>query len=63
MDIKMAFLNSQIIEDVYVEYPYDFGKSKEVCCLLKSLYGLKQSPYIWYKVIYNFFVSLGFQKL
>ena len=46
MDVKMAFLNSQIIEDIYVKYPYSFGKFREVCYLFKSLYGLKQSPYI-----------------
>ena len=63
MDIKTAFLNSQIIEDIYVEYPYGFSKSKKVYCLFKNLYSLKQSPYIQYKIIYDFFVSLGFQKL
>ena len=63
MDVKTAFLNSQIIEDVYVEYPHGFSKSGEVCRLLKGLYGLKQSPRMWYKVIHDFLVSLGFQKL
>ena len=63
MDVKTAFLNGQIIEDVYVEYPHGFGKSGEVCRLLKGLYGLKQSPCMWYKVIHDFLVSLGFQKL
>ena len=60
MDVKTAFLNGQIIEDVYVEYPHGFGKSGEVCRLLKGLYGLKQSPRMWYKVIYDFLISLGF---
>jgi hypothetical protein len=63
MDVKTAFLNGQIIEDVYVEHPHGFGKSGEVCRLLKGLYGLKQSPRMWYKVIHDFLVSLGFQKL
>jgi len=56
----MAFFNGQIIENVYVKYPYNFGKFKKVCCLFKDLYSLKQSPYMWYKVIYNFLISLGF---
>jgi hypothetical protein len=60
MDVKTAFLNGQIIKDVYVEHPHGFGKSGEVYRLLKGLYGLKQSPYIWYKVIYNFLISLSF---
>jgi hypothetical protein len=44
IDIKTAFLNSQIIKDIYVKYPYSFSKSREVYCLLKGLYSLKQSP-------------------
>ena len=63
MDIKMAFLNSQIIKNVYIKYLYSFGKSGEVYCLFKSLYGLKQSPCIQYKVIHDFLISLSFQKL
>ena len=63
IDVKTAFLNGQIIKDVYVEHLYGFGKSREVCRLLKGLYGLKQLPRIWYKVIYDFLVSLSFQKL
>ena len=46
MDIKTAFLNGQIIKDVYVKHPYGFGKSGEIYRLLKGLYGLKQSPCI-----------------
>ena len=41
IDIKMAFLNGQIIKDVYIKYLNGFSKSGEVCCLLKGLYGLK----------------------
>ena len=46
IDIKMAFFNSQIIKDVYVKYFYSFSKFREVHYFFKSLYGLKQSPYI-----------------
>ena len=42
----MAFLNGQIIKDVYIKHPYGFSKSREVYHLLKGLYGLKQLPYI-----------------
>ena len=41
INIKIAFLNSQIIKDVYIKHLYGFGKSREICCLLKGLYGLK----------------------
>ena len=46
IDIKMAFLNGQIIKDIYIKYPYSFSKSGEVYRLFKGFYGLKQSPYI-----------------
>jgi hypothetical protein len=46
MDIKMAFLNGQIVKDVYIKHPYGFSKSGEVYYLFKGLYSLKQSPYI-----------------
>ena len=41
IDVKTAFLNGQIIKDVYVKHPYGFSKSREVCRLLKGLYSLK----------------------
>jgi hypothetical protein len=46
MDVKIAFLNGQIVEDIYIKHLYGFGKSGKVCYLLKGLYGLKQLPYI-----------------
>ena len=46
MDVKTAFLNGQIIKDIYIKHPYGFSKSGEVYRLLKGLYGLKQLPYI-----------------
>ena len=46
MDVKIVFLNGQIIEDVYVKHLYSFGKSGEIYYLFKGLYGLKQSPCI-----------------
>ena len=46
MDIKIVFLNSQIIEDIYIKYFYSFSKFREIYCLFKGFYGLKQLPYI-----------------
>ena len=47
MDVKTAFLNGELEEEIYIEQPEGFvvpGKEKKVCKLIKSLYGLKQAP-------------------
>ena len=44
MDVKMAFLNGDLDEEIYMEQPEGFiapGQEKKVCKLVKSLYGLK----------------------
>ena len=47
MDVKTAFLNVELEEEIYIEQPEGFvvpGKEKKVCKLIKSVYGLKQAP-------------------
>jgi hypothetical protein len=65
MDVKIAFLNEEIEEGVYIEQPNVFmihGKESHVCILKKALYGLKQAPRAWYARIDGYLMSLGFNK-
>ena len=50
MDVKTAFLNGELCEEVFYRQPEGFtveGKENFVCQLKKSIYGLKQSPWCW----------------
>jgi hypothetical protein len=54
MDVKTAFLNGLIEEEVYIEQPCGcevHGSDSHVCRLKKALYGLKQAPRAWYSRI------------
>ncbi|GMJ08622.1 hypothetical protein HRI_004531400 [Hibiscus trionum] len=65
MDVKSAFLNGFINEEVYVEQPPGFEDSKfpnHVFKLTKALYGLKQAPRAWYERLSNFLIEKGFEK-
>ena len=65
MDVKTAFLNGLIEEEVYNEQPQGFennDRKTHVCRLKKALYGLKQAPIAWYGRIDGFIMSLGFTK-
>ncbi|GJT95810.1 retrovirus-related pol polyprotein from transposon TNT 1-94 [Tanacetum coccineum] len=65
MDVKMAFLNGPLKEEVYVAQPEGFvdpDHPEKVYLLRKALYGLKQAPRAWYDELSNFLMSKGFTK-
>jgi hypothetical protein len=65
MDVKSAFLNGYLKEEVYVEQPQGFiveGKEDKVYRLKKALYGLKQAPRAWYSRIDKYLHDHGFIK-
>ncbi|GKB30150.1 retrovirus-related pol polyprotein from transposon TNT 1-94 [Tanacetum coccineum] len=60
MDVKSAFLNGFINEEVYVAQPLgfiDFEKPNHVYKLKKALYGLKQAPKAWYDRLKAFLIK------
>ncbi|KAL1556436.1 Retrovirus-related Pol polyprotein from transposon TNT 1-94 [Salvia divinorum] len=65
LDVKTAFLHGMLEKDIYMTQPEGFvvpGKEDYVCKLKKSLYGLKQSPRLWYKRFGNYMIQLGYSR-
>ena len=63
MDVKSAFLNGILQEEVYVEQPKGFEDPthhNHVYRLKKALYGLKQTPRAWYERLTGFLVDGGY---
>ena len=79
MDVRTAFLNAPLDEEVYVQKPTgydgiradDFQLAKvdealtprNVCRLNRALYGLKQAPRAWYLTLKYFLVTQGMQPM
>ncbi|GJT18783.1 retrovirus-related pol polyprotein from transposon TNT 1-94 [Tanacetum coccineum] len=65
IDVKMAFLNDILCEEVYVSQPDGFvdqDNPNHVYNLKKALYGLKQVPRVWYDLLSKFLLSQEFSK-
>ncbi|CAI7801629.1 unnamed protein product, partial [Closterium sp. NIES-54] len=63
LDMKNAFLQSKLDRVLYMDQPayYNDGTGR-VCKLLKSLYGLKQSPLLWYSALNAVLTGAGWSK-
>jgi hypothetical protein len=65
MDVKTTFLHGDLEEEIYMKQPEEFvvkGKKELVCKLKNSLYGLKQSPRMWYQKFDTYILGLGFVR-
>ena len=65
MDVKTKFLHRDLKEEIYMKQPEGFavkGKKELVCRLKKSLYGLKQSPRMWYQKFDTYIRGLDFTR-
>ncbi|KAK8936988.1 hypothetical protein KSP39_PZI012089 [Platanthera zijinensis] len=65
MDVKTAFLNGELDEDIYMAQPEGYvqkDQKDKVCKLDKSIYGLKQAPKMWHMKFDQVVKSLGFQS-
>lgn len=62
-DVKTAFLNGTIKEDIYMEQPHGFEDgSNKICKLHKSLYGLKQAARCWNEKLVQILKEVGLHQ-
>ena len=65
MDVKSAFLNGLLQEEVYVELPKGFvdpHRLDDEYKLKRALYGLKQTPKAWYDRLTAYLIEHGFKR-
>ncbi|MCO5574331.1 hypothetical protein L7F22_028114 [Adiantum nelumboides] len=65
MDVRTAFLHGDLEEEIFMQQPPGYVSSNHphhVCRLIKSLYGLKQSPRQWYRRFHQYMITLGYAR-
>jgi hypothetical protein len=65
MDVKATFVHGDLEKEIYMKQPKGFvvkGKKDLVCKLKRSLYGIKQSPRMWYQKFDTYILSFGFVR-
>jgi hypothetical protein len=65
MDVKTTFLHGDLEEEIYMKQSEDFvvkGNKELVCKMENSMYGLKQSPRMWYKKFDTYMLGIGFTR-
>src|SRR5229473_1519491 len=66
MDVKLAFLNGVLNEEIYMEQPQGFiaaEQENKVCQLKRALYGLKQVSHTWNQQFHGVLITLGFEQM
>lgn len=67
-DVDCAFLYADLKEEIYMEQPQGFERrgpngERLVCRLRKAVYGLKQAPHNWHRLLHDFMVTQGCRQL
>jgi hypothetical protein len=62
-DVPNAFLHATLNRKLYAEIPAGFEKDGELLQVLRALYGLKESPLLWYKDLRGTLESLSLKPL
>ena len=65
MDVKSAFLNGEVEEEIYIKQLEGFQLSQNkdhVCKLKRALYGLKQAPRAWYSRLDRYLQQQNFKR-
>ena len=64
LDVKSAFLNGYIDEEIYMQLPPEYARADgKVCKLKRSIYGLRQAPRAWNKRLCDDIKGCGFKSL